>query len=188
MDTRTTIEANYDVVMHRPHLNALPSIPTIAPFRLRWYRPGDEAHWLRIHEEADQYNTFPPEVFEQQFGWNKHVLLERQCYLTLADGHPIGTASAWFPAPEDDPAWGRIHWVAISPDYQGRGLSKALLSVICHRLQRLLYQAAYLHTSTARVAAINLYRSFGFEPYLRHDRDRTVWQALAPALKLPLPQ
>jgi GNAT superfamily N-acetyltransferase len=52
--------------------------------------------------------------------------------------------------------------VAILPDYQGRGLSKPLLSQALRRLWELGHTRAYLTTSAERMVALRLYERFGF--------------------------
>jgi GNAT superfamily N-acetyltransferase len=77
---------------------------------------------------------------------------------------------------------GRVHWMAILPEFQGRGLGKALLSTICHRLRELGHERAYLHTSAARIPAIKLYLKFGFEPMIRNAEERAVWKEVLAGL------
>lgn len=144
------------------------------PFSIRPYEPGDEAAWLDIHREADVYNVFRLETFRQQFGEDREVLHQRQAYLLDGEGCPIGTATAWF-QPED-PALGRIHWVAIRPAYQGAGLAKPLLAWVCNRLRELGHTRAYLTTSTSRVPAICLYFGLGFLPNLAGTGRQQDWQ------------
>ena len=167
----------FGVVMIRRDLAGIPQFALPEPFSFRWYQPGDEAHWLDIHERADKLQTFEPETFERQFGRDVEVLRRRQCYLCRGDGLPVGTATAWF---EDDYAGlphGRVHWVAILPAFQGRGLAKPLMTTVCNRLRRLGHVRAYLTTNTARVPAIGLYLKFNFVPLIRHPADRAAWRA-----------
>jgi GNAT superfamily N-acetyltransferase len=57
-----------------------------------------------------------------------------------------------------------VHWLAVLPAFQGRGLGKALMTVVCQRLRDLGHQRACLSTLIARGAALELYRQFGFRP------------------------
>jgi ribosomal protein S18 acetylase RimI-like enzyme len=98
--------------------------------------------------------------------------------LLAPDGQAIGTATAWFKDNFEGRRFGRVHWVAIVPEYQGRGLAKPLMSTICRRLQELGHDCAYLTTSTARLPAINLYRRFGFEPLIRTPEEADIWKRL----------
>ena len=164
--------------MTRANLDNSPEFEPPSGFSLRWYQPDDEAHWLRIHLAADHLNEITPELFQRQFGSDEKLLRERQCYLSDPHGDVIGTGTAWFNNNFDGARWGRVHWVAIIPEFQGRGLGKALMTAICRRLPELGHQRAYLTTSTARVPAIKLYLKFGFEPLIRSVEDESLWREL----------
>src|SRR5947209_7785691 len=94
-----------------------------------------------------------------------------------------------------DPFGQHAHWVAVRPEYQGRGLAKAALSYALTRLAE-WHERAWLATSTARPVAIKLYQSFGFRPDLEPPSARAAWehvqlrlnhQALEEALQLTVP-
>jgi GNAT superfamily N-acetyltransferase len=91
----------------------------------------------------------------------------------------IGTGAAWFDDDFGGARIGRVHWVAILPEYQGRGLSKPLLSAICRRLRELGHGRAYLATASARSRAIQLYLRFGFVPLTRNEAERAIWDQIA---------
>jgi GNAT superfamily N-acetyltransferase len=182
--------------MVRANLDCVPEFVPPDGFALRWYQPGDETHWLRINVAADHYNEITPELFRKQFGTPGEGGLEpastdespggmssalrnlrdRQCYLLDPGGEVIGTATAWFNDDFEGARWGRVHWVAIVPQYQGQGLSKPLMTAICHRLRELGHDRTYLSTSTARIPAIKLYLRFGFEPMIRTMEDEAIWR------------
>jgi GNAT superfamily N-acetyltransferase len=168
-------EKNVPVKMTRANLDGLPAFAIPDGFSLRWYRPGDEAHWLRIHRAADHFNHFTPKLFRTQFGLDEELLRLRQCYLFTLAGEVIGTGTAWFNDNFEGARWGRVHWMAIVPGFQGRGLGKALLSTICLRLRELGHERAHLATSTARVPAIGLYWKFGFEPVIQSAVEEAAW-------------
>ena len=163
--------------MARPNLEKLPDYPLPSPFALRWYLPGDDEHWLRIHLQADRLNSIHQQLFAEQFGADVGSLRERQCYL-LHGQLPIGTATAWFKDDFEGGSWGRVHWVAILPEYQGRGLAKPLLSATCRRLRELGHVRAYLTTSSSRKPAIHLYHAFGFLPLVHGDTEAAAWRHL----------
>jgi len=176
----SVIEKNLPITMSRANLDDVPEFALPGGFSLRWYQPGDEAHWLRIHLTADRHNEITQELFERQFGRDKKRLGVRQCYLLSSTDHVIGTGTAWFDHHFQGCRWGRVHWVAIVPEFQGRGLAKPLMMTICRRLRELGHKRAYLSTSTARSAAIGLYLRFGFEPMIQSDESAAVWRALLP--------
>lgn len=175
----SVVEQNISVAMVRPTLDNMPIFALPEPYCWRWYEPGDEAHWLAIHAAADQFNQLTEVKFWQDFGRETAVLSQRQLYLLDGNRKPVGTASAWF----DNAINGRVHWVAIHPAHQGKGLAKPLLSTICQRLRQIGHQTAHLGTSTGRIAALNLYLSFGFVPNIRREEERAVWQGVQPYLK-----
>lgn len=178
----TIAKRNLPLKMSRANLENVPEFAWPAGFTLRWYQPGDEAHWLRIHRAADRFNEISPALYERQFGPDKETLVSRQCYLLAPNLNAIGTATAWFDNDFQGCRWGRVHWMAIIPEFQGRGLAKPLMTAICLRLHELGHEHAYLSTSTARHAAIGLYLRFGFEPLIRSENDAAVWHEVLPAV------
>jgi mycothiol synthase len=171
-------EKNLPLKMSRANLDNLPAFALPKDFSLRWYQPGDEAHWLRLHLAADKHNEITLELFQNQFGAGEKNLRERQGYLLSSGGEVIGTGTAWFDDQFVGGPWGRVHWMAILPVFQGRGLGKALLSAICRRLRELGHGRAYLSTSSARLAAIKLYLRFGFAPMMLSEEDEAAWKEL----------
>ena len=161
------------VRMERAHLRDLPRTDAPSDFRLRLYEPGDEQAWLSIHREADAYNTFTDASFTEQFGADSAEIARRQLYLVDPDDRVVGTTTAWYVAA--DPGLGMIHWVAIRPACQGRGLARPLLARACALLGELGHTRAFLSTDTARVAAVCLYFDFGFMPNLDTRSAREAW-------------
>jgi GNAT superfamily N-acetyltransferase len=169
-------------VMTRADLAGLPAVAPPAVWSLRWFQPDDEAHWTRIHLAVEREHEVTPALFRSQFGADDRLLGERQCFLINPGGEPVGTATAWFDDDFEGGGWGRVHWVAIVPEHQGRGLAKPLLAAVCHRLFELGHERAYLRTLPSRIPAINLYLRFGFQPHARNAEEARVWQSLRPQL------
>jgi GNAT superfamily N-acetyltransferase len=158
-----------EIVMVRDHLRHIPQFALPAPYTLRWYRPGDAQHWIDIHTLADVPFTFGPELFRKEFGFDEQKLAQRQAYVVDDADTPIGTASAWTDDPNTAPqfaGYGRVHWVAILPEHQGKGLSRPLLQAVLERLRDLGHTQAYLDTASHRPIAIHLYERFGFRLYI----------------------
>jgi GNAT superfamily N-acetyltransferase len=146
-----------------------------AGFSVAWYHPGCEEWWHDIQLRSDKLTPVTRDTFGRYFGQAPHELPHRQSFLLDAAGCPIGTATAWFENNYQGQVWGRLHWVAIRPEWQGRDLGKALLSVVCARLHELHPERAFLRTAPPRLAAIHLYLSFGFQPEIRSPADQAVW-------------
>jgi len=172
------IERNTNVVMERATLADIPLYGLPQGFTLRWYETGAEVAWLQIQSAADQHNNITSDLFLKTFGSEQTAHEQRICFLTTATGAPIGTAAAWWSEEGVEGRRGRIHWVAILPAFQGRGLAKPLLTAVCLRLRELGHTSAYLTTSAARIPALNLYGKFGFTPVIRDEMDRAVWQEI----------
>jgi ribosomal protein S18 acetylase RimI-like enzyme len=172
------IEQNTKVVMERVSLAAIPEYGLPQGFALRWYQAGDEAVWLQIQAAADPYNDITADLFFKTFGNDQTAHEQRICFLTMATGELIGTAAAWWGEEGARERRGRIHWVAILPAFQGRGLAKPLLTAVCLRLRELEHDSTYLTTSAARIPALNLYRQFGFVPVIRDETERAAWQEI----------
>lgn len=146
------------------------------PFSIRWYQPGDEDAWVSIWNAADALRRYNRERFEREFGGDAAVLRQRQCYLCDAAGRAVGTATAWYNDDYHGMRWGQIHWVAIIPQMQGRGLARPMLASAMKRLRDLGHARVYLVTQPYRLPAIRLYLSFGFVPEIGNDQEREIWE------------
>jgi len=179
------VERNILVYMIRDNLDGIPNYPLPAGYSTRWHRPGDERLWVDVQSRAEGYLEITPELFVEQFGSDPQPLAERQCFLCDARGKAIGTATAWFNDDYCGQPYGQLHWVAIVPEAQGRGLAKPLLNIVLNRMADLGHTRCYLGTSTARIPAVNLYCKFGFIPHVRNEDDLAVWREMRPWVKVP---
>lgn len=164
--------------MIRESLARIPRHDLPKPFSLRMYRPGDDVHWRRIQEASDPYNDITQSLFRKEFGWDEEEIAARQWYLCDGSGLPIGTSTAWYHDAFNHERWGQVHWVAIVPAYQGRGLSKPLLSATLRTMRALGDSRAFLYTSTGRLRAIRLYAQYRFKPYIETSADRKAWDRI----------
>jgi GNAT superfamily N-acetyltransferase len=150
------------LIMVRETLDDAPVYPLPAPYAVRWYRPGDEAHWIALQAPFYDPGAITSKLFHEHFGDDDAVLAARMFFILDNAGQPIGTAAAWLNDNFRTPDYGRIHWVAIDAAHQGQGLAKPLMSIALTRLRELGYTRAYLTTDAARPVAVNLYRRCGF--------------------------
>ncbi len=171
------LKENIPLRMRREHLSNLPLLLPRNGYSIRWFRPGDEANWAQIQSEADYFNRITRNLFQSQFGGAGESLGQRICFLEDAQHRPIGTGAAWFVERPDSPM-GRIHWLAVLPEAQGRGHGQTLLSVLCQRLRELGHRQVFLKTASARILAIRLYLKFGFTPWPSGADEEAVWSRL----------
>lgn len=74
------------------------------------------------------------------------------------------------------PACGWVRWVATELDRRREGLARALVIGVLAMAEQAGCREARLHTSTDRLAAIRLYLQLAFEPLVRGDPEREVWE------------
>ncbi|WP_420642409.1 GNAT family N-acetyltransferase [Candidatus Leptofilum sp.] len=175
------------IEMQCPDLNKTPIHHLPTKYSIRDFQPGDERVWLAIQKLADKYNVITEALFYQEFGNQIQIIKQRQLYLLNPSKQTIGTSTAWFTMSGSRPNWGRVHWVAIVPSEQGKGLAKPLLSFTCRRLCDLGHSKAYLTTANNRIAAINLYLKFGFQPIITTKDQLEIWTSLESKLREPIP-
>jgi GNAT superfamily N-acetyltransferase len=172
------------VMMLRPDLHKIPQHPLLSPYTIGWYKEGNEHHWLEIKAQSDRFHTADLSYFTQTYNEHRALLSQRQMYLYDAGGKAVGTVTAWFENLAGK-MYGKINWMLLVPKVQGLGLSKVLLSLCLQRLVELGHTQALLYTLTARIAAINLYRQFGFVPWVGGGSDLEAWDEVNFLLKEP---
>ena len=165
--------------MIRDNLEDIPGFAPSSDYTVRWFQAGDDEAWRRIQTAAEKFHPITSDTFVRVFGRNATWLSQRLCFILDAEGNAVGTGAAWFDDNFDGKKFGRIHWMAVVPEHQGRGLGRVLMTEVCHRLRELKHTNAYLITSSARIAAIRLYLSLGFVPLIRNATDQEVWDKLA---------
>lgn len=169
--------------MVRDHMNDLPSFSCPVGYRIRTFRCGEEPLWAAIEAAAGEFPD-PEQAlqhFNAEFGPYLDAMVHRCFMLETADGAAIGTATAWYGQFEGEER-GRVSWVSIIPAYQGRKLSKPLVSAVLAHLAK-DHRSAYLTTQTTSYRAVNLYLDFGFVPRLVSDSCRDGWRLMEQVLR-----
>ncbi|MCX7804594.1 MAG: GNAT family N-acetyltransferase [Planctomycetota bacterium] len=173
------------VVMVRENMRDIPRHRLPEGFSFRTFRPGDEDLWVEIQGEADRFQKIDRSTFDRNFGGDLPALGDRSFFLLAPGGTAAGSITAWY---GEEPAWrgwGRIHWVAVRPAYQGMGLGKAMMTVAMERLAA-SHQRCYLTTATPRLPAIRLYLDFGFLPDMSAPGADRAWKTVAGTLRHPV--
>ena len=159
---------NRSVILTRPDLENLPA-PVFPPgFAVRPYRRGDVRTWTRLWQAAEPFDVIEDTAFGDSFGTDPATLSERVSFVVDENaGETIGTVAAWT---EETPSvhhpgrdgWGRVHWIAVVPAYQGRGIGTALFLYCLHALKGFGHRETFLVTSSGRTGAVALYKKYGF--------------------------
>lgn len=76
------------------------------------------------------------------------------------DGVLVGYAGLAMLGPRNDPEF-EIHTIGVAPQYQGKGIGRALLDQLAHTAD-LLDGPMFLEVRTDNAPALALYKSFGF--------------------------
>jgi ribosomal protein S18 acetylase RimI-like enzyme len=164
-----------ELVMFRPHLEDIPQAELPSGFSLRRFRDGDRSNWARIETAVGEFSSVEDAEagFDREFGAHISEMPRRSLVLEADGAGAIGTTTAWWGGFRGETI-GMIHWVAIDPAYQGRGLSKPLLSAAMELLAT-LHTSAFLGTQTWSWRAIGLYQSYGFQRVIETEEHRRGW-------------
>ena len=158
--------------MERADLNGLPPRGLPTGYSVRFYRPGDEAHWARVETSAGEFDreadAYP--AFSQYFAHDLEALAHRMIFLLDENGAPVGTSTAWA-----DDGMGRVHWVALDQRHQGKRLSRPLVVETLHVLRERGHQNAFLTTQPPSWVAIRVYLGCGFSPIVTDDASARGW-------------
>jgi ribosomal protein S18 acetylase RimI-like enzyme len=150
------------------------------------FKSGDESVWADIEVAAGEFQTKDDALkrFHDEFGSFELQLQSRCFFLCNSDGEPVGTSMGWYDNDFNGEKLGRLHWVAIKPEYQGKRLGKPLVAMAVKRIQE-FHDKAYLTTQTTSWKAINMYLDFGFRPFYTSEDCKAAWGLLAEKLKHP---
>ncbi len=176
--------AGDSLYMIRPTLDDLPVAPFPEGYGIRAMRLDEAGLWTDIQRDAEPFFEVQSEWFGQAFGGDPDAVPQR-CYLIVnARGVAVGTVSAWYNNNYHGETWGQVHWLAVRPAYQRRGLARAALAYCLAQLAR-WHDRAYLGTHSERIGAIRLYLEMGFRPDLDHPGARAAWLALRDKVGYP---
>ena len=144
-----------------------PVIPLNPDYKIVPYKAGDIDTWISIQSQTEKFIEITKELYYRNFGDDDEILSQRQFFLIdNKTNKAIGTTTAWFLFLDEHctaEKWGRVHWVCILPEYQGKGLGKALVSFTLEKLKELGHTEIFLDTDIRRQNAVHIYKSFGFK-------------------------
>lgn len=178
---------DFPIIMIRDNMDNIPFYVLPSGFYVRKFRPGDEVYWAEVEYAAGEFESSDAALsrFVHEFGNALDEMEDRCFFLVNEEGERvIGTATAWYDLKFRGEEWGRVHWVAIIPEFQGRKLAKPLMSVVMQRLRQ-SHNKAYLKTHTKCLKAINMYLDFGFQPSLEYPTCEEAWRQIASLIDHP---
>lgn len=148
-------------------------------YHYAFYQPGDEDEWVKINMESGSFTNYDKGLgyFHDFYAYFKNDLHQRCFFIVDDKAEKIGTATISLLEHEDDGYKAKVDWVAIKKTFQGRGLSRPLISKLLEVAHHLGHKKLMLHTQTHSWLAAKLYLDFGFEPY-NMTNESEGWQIL----------
>lgn len=162
----------YSVLMTRKNNEFYKKYKLPAGYKIRAYEEGMEEAWANIEFAAGEFESNDDALarFKSEFIDSGEDLSKHCFFIEAPNGEVIGTTSLWFGKHFDYIKY-RIHWVAIHPDYQGKGLAKCLISYVLNLDVLKSERYVYLTTQTWSYNAIAMYLKFGFKPHCGDKPD-----------------
>ena len=159
------------------------NIPLPQGYYFRNFKDGDQEIWAQIETAAGEFSSIYKALkrFRYEFTGFETELRSRCFFLCDRNDRAIGTSMGWYGQDLNGEIIGRLHWIAIHPDYQGKKLGKPLVARAIKRMQQ-SHAKAYLTSQTTSWKAINMYLDFGFVPSYTSDDCKIAWKLLASKL------
>lgn len=175
--------------LERDDLENLPEYALPEGYRFVFWQPGDERAWVDIEKSAGEFTTDEKGFakWNQYFAPHADELDHRMVFIEDAQGRKVATATAYFDVRGvDDRSVGYLHWVAVSSEAQGKGLSKPLVYHVLSLLRAMGHTHTKIMTQTTSWVAVGIYMSFGFRP----EKDNAVeaaegWQIIRTLKDIP---
>lgn len=155
----------FNIIMHRSSGMSLPTATLPTGYRFTAFIEGDELIWSEIETMVGEFDTITDalEYFEQEY-MERHLdeVKRRTLFIQSPDGRKVATVTTWWDKRGLDRV-ASLHWVALKPEFQGRGIGKALIFEGVKRILELEGDVdIYLHTQTWSYRAIGIYLQAGF--------------------------
>ncbi len=179
--------------MLRPSLAELPSLEEALRalpegYRLRTYRPGDEAIWAEIMNTGEMGKWDVARTRAELTGRpSPQFDPEGLFFVTFGPAErPVGSACAWLLDPRETET-GVLHMVCVRPEHRGRRLSYVVCLAVLHRFQQRGYRRVSLTTHDWRLGAIKVYLELGFQPTFGDPLHPIQWREVLQKLSWSRP-
>lgn len=134
-------------------------------YSFEFYKAGDRDAWIEIEKSAEEFSTYKEglEAWNKYYSDKENELLNRMVFVINDEGVKVATATAFYDEKDETgSAW--LHWVAVKKEFQGKGLSKPLITNVLKIMQSLGYTHAKIPTQTNTWLAVKIYLDLGFCP------------------------
>lgn len=145
-------------------LEEVPAPELPSGYRFATYVPGRCAEWARVETRVGEFPSTEAavEYFRLVFLADPDRARENVHFVVNPVGVAVATASGWFGYSSHGTRVPILHWVAVDPAEQGRGIGRAVCAQALRCLQE-RGQGVWLTTQTWSHVALGLYHSLGFQ-------------------------
>ena len=156
----------YELLMCYDDTSAFKQYELPVGFHYEFYQSGDEEDWVMIHIESGEFTSMDEGLKYFHDFYDSFIdELNKRCIFIIDDttNEKIGTATISLLKEKEYGYDAAVDWVAIKKKYQGRKLSKPLISKFMEIARDLGHKQIILHTQTTTWLAAKLYLDYGFE-------------------------
>lgn len=143
-----------------PELSAFSDMPE--GFSVRNCRPDELDVWKALPFDeaatAKEYYQYMTDSFANIYGGQEDLFFANTLFVCDANDQPVATCAHW----KSYDAFNAIHWFKVLKGHEGKGIGRALLSIVMRRFGS-EDCPVYLHTQPGSFRAIKLYSDFGFK-------------------------
>lgn len=135
-------------------------------FHYKFFKPGDEEEWARIHIESGEFTSIEKGLkhFHDFYDYFIDELDNRCVFIVDSNtGEKVGTATISLLEEKEYGYEAAVDWLAIKKSYQGRKLAKPLITKFMDIAKDNRHTSLILHTQTNSWLAAKLYLDYGFE-------------------------
>lgn len=136
-------------------------------YHFEFYKDGDRDTWIEIEQSAKEFSDYDEGLaaWNRYYSGSENELHNRMVFVVNESGEKVATATAFYDINRKDKLGaGWLHWVAVKREYQGKGLSKPLITYVLHVMKTLGYNHAKIPTQTNTWLAVKVYLDLGFKP------------------------
>lgn len=155
-------------------------------FHFEFYNNGDMEDWINIHLSSHEFTSVEEGIEIFHSFYDSFIdELDKRCIFIVDDktSEKVGTVTVSLLNNKEYGYDAAIDWLAIKSDFQGKHLSKPLISKMIEVANNLGHKRIILHTQTTTPLAARLYLDYGFE--ILNNNEKMGWNILKTIIDHP---
>jgi GNAT superfamily N-acetyltransferase len=141
--------------------------------QLRQFRAGDERPYQDLFHLAFADEGRLPETLDRALDRGFFVVKHLASGDLVASCVALGGGSS-----PRHPGAGQLGWLVTDPAHTYKGVGTLVAASVTNRLIASGYRCPFLGTEDFRSAAISIYRTLGWRPFIYHDDMHARWRAI----------